>query len=73
MGRVSAAVDVLTGGPQILSIGAGAALIAIVDYRVLVIAMVVVTAAAGLALLRARPSTVETSPTGPSEQPLESM
>ena len=73
MGRVSAAVDVLIGGPQILSTGAGAALIAVVDYRVLVIVMVVVTAAAGLALLRARPSTVETGPTGTSEQPLENM
>lgn len=59
MGRVSAAVDVLIGGPQIISIGVGAALIAVVDYRLLVVVMVVVTAAAGSVLLQTKPSSVE--------------
>lgn len=75
MGRVSAAVDVLIGGPQILSIGAGAALIAVVDYHVLVNIMVVVTAAAGAGLLRTKPSSVEVNnhPPETSEQPTQSM
>ena len=75
MGRVSAAVDVLIGGPQILSIGAGAALIAVVDYHVLVMVMVVVTATAGAGLLRTKPSSVEVNnhPPETSEQPTQSM
>jgi MFS family permease len=41
LGRTSAAVDVLVSGPQSLSIVLGAALISVVDFRVLVAAMTV--------------------------------
>jgi MFS family permease len=65
-GRVSAAADMLIGVPQTVSIATGAALSTLVDYRLLVIAMAVVTAACGLALARATP--VEVSPeASPSE------
>ena len=52
MGRVSAAAELLVGGPQILSLAAGAALITIVDYRILVVVMVLVMSCAGTALLQ---------------------
>lgn len=41
LGRVSAASDALTSTPQAVSIGLGAALISVVDYRLLFAAMVV--------------------------------
>jgi MFS family permease len=50
-GRAYAAVELLTGTPQTLSIAAGAALVAVVDYRVLVLAMAAVVAGAGAYLL----------------------
>jgi hypothetical protein len=52
MGRVSAAVDVLVGGPLLLSIALGASLIGIVDYRLLVVVSVVVMTTSGLSLFR---------------------
>jgi MFS family permease len=63
-GRVSAAADMLIGVPQTVSIATGAALSTVVDYRLLVIAMAVVTGACGLALARATPVEVsaEASP-----------
>jgi MFS family permease len=65
-GRVSAAADMLIGVPQTVSIATGAALSTIVDYRLLVLVMAVVTAACGLALARTTPA--ELSPeASPSE------
>jgi len=54
-GRVSSAADVLISTPQTFSIALGAALIAIVDYRVLVVteALVVALCAAYLVTRRA--------------------
>jgi hypothetical protein len=46
-GRVYSAADTLVGTPQTLSIALGAALVAIVDYRILIVAMALVTGAAG--------------------------
>lgn len=51
-GRVFAAVDLATSTPQTVSIAAGAALIAVVPYGALLGAVAVVSAGAGLALLR---------------------
>jgi MFS family permease len=65
-GRVSAAADMLIGVPQTVSIATGAALSTLVDYRLLVLVMAVVTAACGLALARTTPA--ELSPeASPSE------
>ncbi len=43
-GRVASAADTLISGPQTVSIAAGAALVAVVDYRLLVVVEAVVTA-----------------------------
>jgi SAM-dependent methyltransferase len=51
MGRASAATHVLIGGPLLVSVGVGAALITVVDYRVLVAVSFLVMASAGLWLL----------------------
>jgi len=50
-GRVSSAADVLISTPQTISIAIGAALIAIVDYRVLVVVEAVAVALCGVYLL----------------------
>ncbi len=50
-GRVSAAWNMLVITPQTLSIAAGTALIAVVDYRLLLLVMTVVLAACALLLL----------------------
>ncbi len=50
-GRVSSAADVLISTPQTVSIAVGAALIAVVDYRVLVVVEAVAVALCGLYLL----------------------
>jgi MFS family permease len=52
-GRVSTATFVLTDIPQTASIAAGAALIATVDYRLLLAVLSVVTLACAVALARA--------------------
>jgi Major Facilitator Superfamily len=44
-GRVSSASDVIVTTPQTVSIAAGAALVAVVDYRLLVVTMAIVVAA----------------------------
>jgi hypothetical protein len=54
MGRVAAASEVVIGGPNTLSIVVGAALVAVVDYRLLFFAMAVVTGLAGVYLFHAR-------------------
>lgn len=53
-GRVSSAADVLISTPQTASIAIGAALIAIVDYRVLVVTEAVAVALCGAYLLTRR-------------------
>ena len=57
-GRVSSAADLLISTPQTVSIALGAALIAIVDYRVLVIAEAACVAATAIYLLTRGPEPV---------------
>ncbi|MGI5225113.1 MFS transporter [Actinoallomurus sp. CA-142502] len=54
IGRVSTAAETLAGGPQAISIAAGAALVSIVDYRLLltVVTVGMLTAAASLWTVR---------------------
>ncbi len=47
-GRTYSAVDVLVGIPQTLSIGIGAGLVAVVDFRVLLVTMAAVVCASGV-------------------------
>jgi MFS family permease len=61
-GRVSAAVSMAITGPQTISIAAGTILISIVDYRVLLIGMAVLTGGCALVLLtRPRQTMVSSS------------
>jgi hypothetical protein len=53
-GRVSSAADVFISTPQTISIAVGAALIALVDYRVLVLVEAGAVALCGLYLLTRR-------------------
>jgi Na+/melibiose symporter-like transporter len=53
-GRVYSAADSIVGTPQTISIAVGAGLSTVVDYRILVVAMAVVTAGAGAYLLTRR-------------------
>ena len=53
-GRVSSAADVLISTPQTISIAVGAALIAVVDYRVLVVVEAVTVALCAAYLLTRR-------------------
>jgi hypothetical protein len=57
-GRVSSAADVLISTPQTVSIALGAALIAVVDYRVLVIAEAAAVTVCALYLLTRGPESV---------------
>jgi MFS family permease len=50
-GRVYSAVEVLVGVPQMVSIAAGALLVTLVDYRLLLLLEATVVAAAGVWLL----------------------
>jgi hypothetical protein len=54
MGRVSSAADALISGPQALSLGAGAVLIGLVDYRILLAIMSAVVLIAALWILSGR-------------------
>ncbi|MGW5669873.1 MFS transporter [Micromonospora sp. NPDC003776] len=54
LGRVSAASEALVSGPQALSIGTGALLVGVVDYRLLFALVGVTTTAAGLYLWHGR-------------------
>jgi Na+/melibiose symporter-like transporter len=67
-GRAFAAVDVLLSTPQTVSIALGAGLAAVIDYRLLIVAMVaVVLAAAGYLLTRPpAPSDVDTLAAAPT-------
>jgi Na+/melibiose symporter-like transporter len=69
-GRVSSTVDVLTSTPQSLSIAAGAALLTILGYQVLMIAVAVVTLGAGLWLV-SRPEQRRRTPAAAVEEPSE--
>jgi MFS family permease len=53
-GRVYSAGDMIVGVPQTLSIALGAALISLVDYRLLIVVMSAITALCGLYLVTAR-------------------
>jgi Na+/melibiose symporter-like transporter len=55
LGRVSGAFGLSLGVPQVLSVGLGAALIAVLDYRLLLLSVAVVVAAAA-AFLLSRPA-----------------
>ncbi|HEY8777190.1 MAG TPA: MFS transporter [Gaiellaceae bacterium] len=59
-GRVLSASDTLVSTPQTISIALGAALIGVLDYRVLVVIMAVVTVACGAYLLTRGPEPVAT-------------
>jgi MFS family permease len=50
-GRVYSAADTVVGTPQTLSIALGAALVTVVDYRVLILAMGLVTGACGVFMI----------------------
>jgi MFS family permease len=69
-GRVSSAADVLISTPQTISIAVGAALIAIVDYRVLVVAEAVAVALCGFYLLTRRAIVPAEIPPTASAEPL---
>lgn len=73
-GRVSSAVDLSANTPQTISIAVGAALIAIVNYRVLVLAEAVVLFGCGvyLATRRAVVATAEV-PSAESQIPLQPL
>jgi MFS family permease len=53
-GRVVGAAETLVGTPQTVSIAVGAALVSVVDYRVLVVSSCLVTVSTGIYLLSRR-------------------
>jgi MFS family permease len=57
-GRVLSASDTLVSTPQTISIALGAALIGVLDYRLLVVIMAIVTAACGAYLLTRGPEPI---------------
>lgn len=61
LGRVGSAVQTSLFVPQTAFIALGAALVAVIDHRVLLVAMVVVTAAAALSLIATPPATLRSS------------
>ena len=63
-GRVSAATNMALNGPQTLGTAIGAALIAVVDYRVLMVGMGVAVAACSAPLIGARsqPPAIDPAP-----------
>jgi predicted MFS family arabinose efflux permease len=63
LGRVAGAFGLSLTAPQVASVGLGAALIAVVDYRVLLFAVAVVAALA-VAYLLSRPETRHTTASG---------
>jgi MFS family permease len=71
-GRVSATVDVLTNTPQSLSIAAGAALLAIVGYQVLLAVVAIVSCGSG-AWLITRPEHRRTSLDVTDEVPMTTV
>jgi MFS family permease len=73
--RVSAAADVSISVPQTISIAAGAGLITLVDYRVLVVAEAVAVGLCAAYLLSRRKESIPAIPTGsaPSAGPTPSL
>jgi MFS family permease len=65
LGRVAAASDALVRAPQALSIGGGALLVGVFDYRLLFALVGLTTTAAGLFLWRGRRLPTPTAPTPP--------
>ncbi|SCL41175.1 Major Facilitator Superfamily protein [Micromonospora pallida] len=68
IGRATAATDALVSGPQAISIGTGAVLVAVLDYRLLFALVGVVMLAAAAYLWRARrlaPAPAGSVPAGP--------
>ncbi|MFE9957940.1 MFS transporter [Micromonospora sp. NPDC005299] len=63
VGRVSAAMDALASGPQAVAIGAGALLVALVDYRLLYAAIGALLLAVAAYLLTGRRLTAPAGPT----------
>ncbi|MEU4566903.1 MFS transporter [Micromonospora sp. NPDC023956] len=79
LGRATAATDALVSGPQAISIGTGALLVAVLDYRLLFALVGVVMLAAGAYLWRARrfatvagPRPVVPAPRRPRPEPRRS-
>lgn len=68
-GRVASAADTLVSTPQTISIAAGAGLVALVDYRLLVVAMAVVTGACAVYLLTRAPEPVPAADEEPVATP----
>jgi hypothetical protein len=64
LGRVGSAVQTALSVPQTAFIALGAALVAVTDHQVLMVAMAVITAAGALALVATPPSTLRSSPPG---------
>jgi MFS family permease len=64
-GRVAGAAETLVGTPQTISIAVGAALVTLLDYRLLVVTSCLVTAATGASLL-SRPAVI---PAEATEEP----
>ena len=69
-GRVSSAADVLISTPQTISIAVGAVLIAIVDYRILVVTEAAAVALCGAYLLTRRAIVPAETPPAASAEPL---
>ncbi|MET8362705.1 MFS transporter [Micromonospora sp. NPDC005252] len=66
VGRVAAATQALVSGPQALSIGAGALLVGVLDYRALFLLVGVATLAAGVYLWRGRHLSAPAGGRGPT-------
>ncbi|MFC8615956.1 MFS transporter [Micromonospora purpureochromogenes] len=69
LGRVAAASEALVSGPQACSIGAGALLVGVFDYRLLFVLVGVVTTAAGAWLWRGRRLSPPPGTPGPVPSP----
>ncbi len=54
MGRVSSAADLLVGTPQTISIAVGAALVSVIDYRIILLTIAAVMTLAPLYLTTRR-------------------
>jgi hypothetical protein len=61
-GRVTAAANMMLSGPQTASIALGAALIAVVDYRIMLVVIFAGMGACGLLLLLRPAATTTTAP-----------
>ncbi|MFF3864813.1 MFS transporter [Micromonospora sp. NPDC001898] len=66
LGRVSAASEALVSGPQAVSIGTGALLVGVFDYRLLFALVGLTTTAAGVFLWRGRRLSTPTSTAAPA-------